>query len=73
MNNQINNPLDIFRIIKNPKQYVLDYAKANNNPMLNNLIKMAEKGNKKGVEKVATNIFREQGKNFNKDILSNIK
>ena len=40
----MNNPLDIFRMIKNPKEFVINFAKQNSNPMMNNLIQKKEKG-----------------------------
>lgn len=39
----------------------------NANPMFINLIKMAEKGDSKGVENFARNLFKEQGRDFDKE------
>lgn len=66
------NPLEIFKMITNPEKYVRDFAKKNPSPMMDNLIKMAEQNNKKGVEDVARNVFNEKGENFD-DIMSNLK
>lgn len=60
----MNNPLDILKMIKNPEQYVRNMAKQQNNPMLDNLIKMAEGKNQKGVEDFARNMLKEQGQDF---------
>ena len=60
----MNNPLDIFRMIKNPKEFVINFAKQNSNPMMNNLIQMAEKGDTQGLENFARNMFKEQGQDF---------
>lgn len=68
----MNNIFDIFKMISNPKEFVMNFAKQNPSPMLDNLIKMAEGNNKKGVENVARNIFNEKGENFD-DIMSNFK
>lgn len=38
-----------------------------NNPMVANLIKMANAGDTDGVEKVARNMFKEKGRNFDKE------
>lgn len=38
-----------------------------NNPMMANLIKMANAGDTKGVEKVARNMFKEKGRDFDKE------
>lgn len=40
---------------------------AGNNPIMNNLIQMAEKGDNKGVEQFARNILRERGVDFDKE------
>lgn len=69
----MNNPLEIFKMIKNPEQYVRNLAKEQNNPMLNNLIKMAEQNNKGGVENFAKNLFQQKGIDFDKDIMSFLK
>ena len=60
----MNNPIELLKMIKNPKQYVKDFAKNNPNPMLDNLIKMAESNNQKEIEQFARNMFKEQGKDF---------
>lgn len=38
-----------------------------NNPMMANLVKMANAGDTDGVEKVARNIFKEKGRDFDKE------
>lgn len=70
------NPLEFFRMIKNPQEYVMNLAKKQLNPMLNNLIQMAQKGDVKGVENFARNIMKEQGRDFDKEyneLMSNFK
>lgn len=66
------NPLDIIKAIKNPQEYVLSMLGTNTNPMLKNLVEMAKKGDKQGVENVARNFFKEQGQDYDK-IMSNFK
>lgn len=39
----------------------------NSNPMFMNLINMAEKGNTEDVENFARNLFKEQGRDFDKE------
>lgn len=68
----MNNPLEMIKMIKNPKQYVMDYMKQNNNPILNNLVQEAEKGNNQAVENFANNILKQQGMDLN-DIMNNLK
>lgn len=38
------------------------------NPMMNNLIQMAKSGNIQGVENFARNLYREQGRDFDKEL-----
>lgn len=68
----MNNPLDFIKMIKNPQEFIINYAKQNGNPMINNLIQMAQKGDKKGVETFARNYLKEQGQDFDQ-IMSNFK
>ena len=52
----MNNPMqfmNMLRGIKNPKDAVINIIKSNNNPMVKNLVEMAEKGDSKGVETFA--------------------
>lgn len=62
----MNNPLEFIKAIKNPREFVINYAKQNNNPMINNLIEMAEKKDTKGLENFAKNFFEQKGQDFNK-------
>ena len=48
----------------------------NGNPVLGNLAQMAEKGDEKGIENFARNLFKEKGKDFDKefsDFMNNFK
>ena len=66
----MNNPIqfmNMLKSIKNPKEAVINMIKSNNNPMIKNLVEMAEKGDNKGVEDFARNIFKEQGRDFEKE------
>lgn len=40
---------------------------AGNNPILGNLINMAEKGDNEGIEKFARNMLKERGMDFDKE------
>lgn len=51
----------------NIKQIVMGMIKNNCNPIMKNLIEMAEKGNTKEVEMFARNLMKEQGKDFDKE------
>ena len=51
--------------INNPKEMVMQMlGQNNNNPIFNNLMNMANKGDIKGIENFARNLFKEQGKDF---------
>lgn len=66
----MNNPMQFMNMlkgIKNPKETVLNMVKSNTNPMVKNLVEMAEKGDKDGIENFARNIFKEQGRDFDKE------
>ena len=66
----MNNPMQFMNMlkgIKNPKQTVINMAKNSNNPMLKNLVEMAENGNSKGVEDFARNLFKGQNRDFDKE------
>ena len=58
MNSQINN---------NPQSVINKIIAQNSNPVINNLIKMAQKGDVKGVENFARNLFKEKGRSFDKE------
>lgn len=65
------NPIEIFKMMKsNPQQIAMNMIKANpqisNNPMAQNLIGMAQKGDYKGIEEFGRNIAKERGVDFDK-------
>ena len=67
----MNNPMqfmNMLKSIKNPKEAVINMIKSNNNPMVKNLVDMAEKGDNEGIEKFARNMFKEQGRDFDSEI-----
>lgn len=68
----MNNPIEMIKAIKNPKEFVMNYMKQNNNPILNNLINEAQKGNTQSIEQFANNMLKEKGMNIN-DILNSLK
>lgn len=67
----MNNPMQIMNLLKgakSPKDAVINMIKSNNNPMVKNLVEMAEKGDNEGIEKFARNMFKEQGRDFDSEI-----
>lgn len=75
----MNNPMQFINMlkgIKNPKDAVINMIKTNNNPMVKNLVEMAEKGDSQGVENFARNLYAQQGRDFDKEFgefMSNFK
>ena len=51
----------------NPREILANFMSKNQNPMFNNLINMAQKGDSKGVENFARNLFKERGRDFDKE------
>lgn len=64
----MNNPIEMLKMIKDPKGFVMNYVKENNNPILNNLIQQAESGNNQAVETFANNMLKSKGLNLNEII-----
>lgn len=67
----MNNPMQFINMlkgIKSPKDAVINMIKSNNNPMIKNLVEMAEKGDNEGIETFARNMFKEQGRDFDSEI-----
>lgn len=64
----MNNPIQLINMLKNPKEAVINIVKSNNNPMIKNLVEMAEKGDNQGIENFARNIMKEQGRDFDAEI-----
>ena len=48
-------------------QQIINQMSGNKNPMITNLMNMMQSGNSKGVEDFARNIFREKGRDFDKE------
>lgn len=63
----MNNIIDLLKSIKSPQDFVNNYAKQNNSPILSNLIDMAQKNDIQGLEGFARNFFKEQGRDFDKE------
>lgn len=66
----MNNPFQIINMlknIKNPKDLIMNMANQNSNPILKNLIDMANKGDTQGIEQFARNLYKQQGKDFDKE------
>lgn len=70
------NPMQMLQMIRggNPQQIAMNLLRQNagNNPMLKNVLDMAEKGDYKGIEEFGRNICNEKGLNAN-EVISQIK
>ena len=53
--------------INSPKDIAMQLLSQTNNPIFNNLVDMANKGDTAGVENFARNYMKEQGKDFNQE------
>lgn len=51
----------------NPQQIVMNMIKNNSNPIIANLISMAQQGNTTGVENFARNYLKENGKDYDSE------
>ena len=62
------NPMEMISLLKgrNPQELVMSMIKNNNinDPQINELISLAEKGDTNSLTKIATDMFAKQGKNF---------
>ena len=64
------NPIEMLKNFKgkNPQEIILNQMMGNiNNPMIKNLINMAQKGENQNIETFARNFMKEQGKDFDKE------
>ena len=65
------NPMQIMNMIKNknPQDLIISMI-GNQNPMINNLMKLAKSGNKTEIENIARNMCKETGIDFDKEFSS---
>lgn len=66
----MNNPIELIKMFMkqgNPKQLVEKLVINNTNPMIKDLIQKAQNGDTKAVEQFARNLYKEQGRDFDKE------
>ena len=63
----MNNPLQMLKMIKNPKQFAMNIIQKNSNPIFSNLVEMANKGDTKELENFARNVCKEKNIDFDKE------
>ncbi len=70
------NPMNLIQMLKggNPAQMLMGMLRqqSGNNPVMQNALNMAEKGDSKGIENLARNLCKEQGVNPD-EMFNNIK
>lgn len=70
------NPMNLIQMLKggNPAQMLMGMLRqqSGNNPVIQNALNMAEKGDSKGIENLARNLCKEQGVNPD-EMFNNIK
>lgn len=75
----MNNPIDMIRNFiryNSPQQLVEKLIMNNTNPIMNQLIQKARNGDTKSVEEFARNLYKQQGRDFDKEFsefMSNFK
>ena len=72
MDNNLNIIKNFIKQQGNPKDLLINFFMTQNpkQPMLNNLFKMAKEGDSAQVEKFARNLFKEIGRDFDKEFNS---
>lgn len=66
----MNNMMDFIKGMlgkMNPQQIVMNMIKNNSNPIIANLISMAQQGDTAGVENFARNYLKENGKDYDSE------
>lgn len=67
MNNNSMQQLKELMKQSNPRQLVEKLVMNNTNPMIKQLVQKAQSGDVKGVEEFARNIYKQQGRDFDKE------
>ena len=67
------NPIDFFRGIQNPKQFVMNMLGQNQTPMSVQLMNLAKTGDKTQIENFARNVCKERGMDFDKSFAEFMK
>ena len=66
------NPMQIMVLLKAkiPQSAVMQLLQGNSNPMIQNLVQMANQGNSQGIQQFAQNYFNQMGRDFNSEMSS---
>ena len=63
------NPMNLMQMFQNPQQFMQNIMGNNqimSNPMVRNIMNMAQRGDIQGIEKLGRNIAKEKGIDFDK-------
>lgn len=69
------NPMQLMQAMRNPQAFmnqIMGNQQMMNNPMIQNTVNMAQKGDMKGIEQMARNLCKEKGLNAD-EIFNQIK
>lgn len=69
------NPMQLMQAMKNPQAFmnqIMGNQQMMNNPMIQNTVNMAQKGDAKGIEQMARNVCKEKGLNAD-EVFNQIK
>ena len=73
----MNNPIEMIKGLmskgESPQQMITNMISQNSNPIMQNLMQMAQKGNSKEVEDFARNICKERGIDFDREFSNFMK
>lgn len=64
------NPMQMMQAFKNPQQFVqsmMNNSQVMQNPMIKNILEMAQKGNVSEIEQIGRNMAKERGLDFNSE------
>ena len=66
------NPMQIMGLLKarNPQAAVMQLLQGNSDPMIQNLVQMANQDNSQGIQQFAQNYFNQMGRDFNSEMSS---
>lgn len=69
------NPMQMMQFVQksgNPQQFVMNMLQqqSSGNPMMANLLNLAKSNNTNGIEQIARNVLKQQGKDFDKEFAS---
>lgn len=69
------NPMQLMQAMRNPQAFmnqIMGNQQMMNNPMIQNTVNMAQKGDMKGIEQMARNLCKEKGLNAD-EVFNQIK